>query len=151
MAQATRIFHQIKRLSNTERGLSFQAIRQLYIACITLIADYGVPIWWNNQKHLLKKFQRLQNAALRIILGAFKTSPIKVMKIEAAIPPPRVRFEKIYYNYVIRIMQMNSIHPIIERVPKDFPPFIGKADLDSAKFLKWNNIHSETDDKNKII
>src|SRR6266511_1362692 len=44
VAQATRIFHQIKRLSNTERGLSFQAIRQLYIAYITLIADYGVPI-----------------------------------------------------------------------------------------------------------
>ncbi len=27
VAQATRIFHQIKRLSNIERGLSFQAIR----------------------------------------------------------------------------------------------------------------------------
>ncbi len=44
------------------------------------------------------------------------------------------------------------MHPIIERVPEDFPPFIGKADFDSAKFLKWNNlIHSETDDENKII
>ncbi len=136
MAQATRIFHQIKRLFNTERGLSFQAIRQLYIACITSIADYGVLIWWNNQKHLLKKFQRLQNAALRIILGVFKISPTKAMKIEAVIPPSRVPFEKICYNYTIRIMQMNSIHPIIERVPEDFPPFTEKADFDSAKFLK---------------
>src|SRR6266542_4639666 len=82
VAQATRIFHQIKRLSNTERGLSFQAIRQLYIACITSITDYGVPIWWNNQKTLLKKFQRLQNTALRTILGAFKTSSIKALEIE---------------------------------------------------------------------
>src|SRR6266487_5746908 len=104
VAQATRIFHQIKRLSNIERGLSFQAIRQLYIACIILIADYGVPIWWNNQKSLLEKFQRLQNAVLRTILGAFKTSLIKVMEIEAAVSSPRVRFEKICYNYVIRIM-----------------------------------------------
>src|SRR6266511_483188 len=103
IAQATRIFHQIKKLSNTERGLSFQAIRQLYITCIISITDYGVPIWWNNQKHLLEKFQRLQNAALRIILGAFKISPTKGMEIEAAIPPPRVRFEKICYNYAIRI------------------------------------------------
>src|SRR6266487_859310 len=47
---------------------------------------------------------------------------------------------------------MNSMHPIIERVPEDFPPFTGKADFDSAKFLKWNNlIHSETDDENEII
>src|SRR6266536_2723848 len=45
VTQATRIFHQIKKLSNTERGLSFQAIKQLYIACITSITDYGVPIW----------------------------------------------------------------------------------------------------------
>ncbi len=47
---------------------------------------------------------------------------------------------------------MNSMHPIIERIPEDFSPFIGKADFDSAKFLKWNNlIHPETDNENKII
>ena len=47
---------------------------------------------------------------------------------------------------------MNLMHPIIERVPKDFPLFIGKADFDLVKFLKQNNlIHSKTDDKNEII
>ncbi len=47
---------------------------------------------------------------------------------------------------------MNLMHSIIERVPEDFLLFIGKADFDSAKFLKWNNlIHSETDDENEII
>ena len=47
---------------------------------------------------------------------------------------------------------MNLIYPIIERVPEDFPSFIEKAEFDSVKFLKWNNlIHSETDDKNEII
>ncbi len=150
VAQATRIFHQIKRLSNTERGLSFQAIRQLYIACITLITDYGVPIWWNNQKHLLEKFQRLQNAVLRTILGAFKISPIKTIEIEAAVSSPRIRFKKTCYNYAIRIMQMNLMYPIIERVPEDFPLFIRKAEFDSAKFLKWNDlIHPETDNENE--
>ena len=45
---------------------------------------------------------------------------------------------------------MNSIHLIIERVPEDFSPFIEKAEFDSAKFLKWNNlIHPETDNENK--
>ena len=47
---------------------------------------------------------------------------------------------------------MNLIHPIIKRVPEDFPPFIEKAEFDSAKFLKWNNlIHPETNNKNEII
>ncbi len=46
---------------------------------------------------------------------------------------------------------MNSIHPIIERIPEDFPPFIGKAEFDPAKFLKWNNlIHPEMDNENEI-
>ena len=39
IAEATRVFYQIERLSNTERGLSFQAIRQLYIACIIFITS----------------------------------------------------------------------------------------------------------------
>src|SRR6266511_4802587 len=74
------------------------------------------------------------------------------MEIEAAIPPPRVRFEKICYNYAIKIMQMNLIYLIIERVPEDFPPFIEKAEFDLVKFLKWNNlIHPETDNENERI
>src|SRR6266511_4208861 len=47
---------------------------------------------------------------------------------------------------------MNLIHPIIERITEDFPLFIGKAEFDPAKFLKWNNlIHPEIDNENEII
>ncbi len=35
--------------------------------------------------------------------------------------------------------------------PEVFPPFIGKAEFDPAKFLKWNNlIHPEMDNENEI-
>ena len=74
------------------------------------------------------------------------------MEIEAVILSFRIRFEKICYNYVIRIMQMNSIHLIIKRVPEGFLLFIGKVEFDSVKFLKWNNlIHPETDNENERI
>src|SRR6266498_3920324 len=74
------------------------------------------------------------------------------MEIEAAIPPSRIRFEKTCYNYAIRIMQMNSLHLIIERVPEDFLSFIRKAEFDLVKFLKWNDlIHPETDNENERI
>ena len=47
---------------------------------------------------------------------------------------------------------MNLMYPIIERVPEDFLLFIGKAEYDSVKFLKWNNlIHLEIDNENEII
>jgi len=138
ISAATRIFHQIARLSNTERGLSFQAMRQLYIACITSVADYGVPIWWNNQKFLLEKYQKLQNSALRKILGAFKTSPYMAMKLEAAIISPRPRFNRICKNYALRIMQIPKNHPIRFRVSASYPPYDNGAELDWDKYLDWN-------------
>ena len=47
---------------------------------------------------------------------------------------------------------MNLIYLIIEKVPEDFLSFIGKAEFDSAKFLKWNNlIHLKTNNENGII
>lgn len=137
VTEATRVFYQIERLSNTERGLSFQAMRQLYIACITSIADYGVPIWWAGQNHLLEKYQKLQNMALRKILGAFRTSPIRAMEIEAAIPPPRVRFNKICRNYILRTAYFNKNHPIRARMPSDFLNQ-GSCHIERSGPLNWD-------------
>src|SRR5436190_19509286 len=121
-------------------------MRQLYIACIVSIADFGVPIWWNNQKFLLDKYQKLQNLALRRILGAFKTSPIITMELEAAIPPPKVRFQKICMNYSLRIMQLFKNHPIRTRVSTSFPPYNNGNELDWDKYLDWNEKEQDKKD-----
>jgi Reverse transcriptase (RNA-dependent DNA polymerase) len=42
-AAATRVFYSIYRLSNILKGLSFQAIRQLYISCVKAIGAYRIP------------------------------------------------------------------------------------------------------------
>ena len=74
------------------------------------------------------------------------------MKIEAAVSLLRIRFKKTCYNYAIRIIHINSMHLIIKRVPEEFLLFIGKAEFDSIKFLKWNDlIHPETDNENERI
>src|SRR6266498_2612611 len=47
---------------------------------------------------------------------------------------------------------MNSMYLIIERVSEDSLLFIGKAEFDLVKFLKWNDlIHPETDNENERI
>ena len=137
IASATRIFYSISRLANTERGLSFQAIRQLYLACIVSLADYGVPIWWKQQQNLLEKYEKLQNQALRKILGAFRTSPISAMEIEAAISPVSVRFNKLCQNYAIRILQMQDSHPIKKRIPANSPFSNNKEN--GIKLTKFDN------------
>ena len=143
LATAENTLNNIIRLSNTERGLSFQAMRQLYIACITSIADYGVQIWWRNQRDMLAKYQSLQNEALRRVLGAFKKSPIRAMEIEAAIPPPEVRFNKLCQNYALRILKMNEAHPISQRVSTSFPPFSTGIELDWTKYADWSEESSK--------
>ena len=109
------------------------------------IADYGVPIWWDNQKSLLDKYQKLQNLALRRILGAFKTSPIMAMELEAAIPPPKIRFNKICMNYSLRIMQLFKNHPIRTRVSTSFPPYNNGSELDWDKYLDWNENNKDVE------
>ncbi len=44
-SQARSAFQRMARLANSERGLTPSAMRQLYLACVTSIADYGSIIW----------------------------------------------------------------------------------------------------------
>ena len=45
-SQARSVLQRMTRLASSGRGLSPFALRQLYLACVTSIADYGSPIWW---------------------------------------------------------------------------------------------------------
>src|SRR6266702_2347666 len=114
ISKAKAAFYLVKRLGNTQRGLSLQALRQLYIACVTTIADYGIQCWWKSKSkdHLLARYQSLQNEALKLVLGAFKGSPSQAMEIEASIPPPKIRFEKLCNNYALRILKFKENHVI---------------------------------------
>jgi hypothetical protein len=116
IAKAKQTFHSIEWLTDTEKGLSFQTMRQLYIACITTIADYGTPIWWNFQKHYIDQFTKLQNFALRKMLGIFKITPISIMEIEAAVTPIPIKLEKYCKNYAVRILQLDTSHPLKKRI-----------------------------------
>ena len=85
IAKAKGAFFRMTRLANIERGLTPFALRQLYFACVTSIADYGSVIWLRGQQHFKKPFQGLQNLAIRKILGTFKTAPILSMEVEAVL------------------------------------------------------------------
>ena len=125
ISKAKTAFYLIRRLGNTQRGLSLQALRQLYIACVTTIADYGIQCWWKSKSrdYLLARYQSLQNEALKLVLGAFRGSPTQAMEIEASIPPPRIRFKKLYNSYALRILKFKENYAIkkayIEEIDKD--------------------------------
>ncbi|EDN93481.1 hypothetical protein SS1G_09348 [Sclerotinia sclerotiorum 1980 UF-70] len=93
-------------------GICPKTMRQLYIAYVTSIADYGSILWWKRQNQFKKILQSLQNLALRKILEVFKTSPIKPMKIEAVLYPPEVQLNAGIKQYAFRLLKISPSHPV---------------------------------------
>ena len=60
------------------------------------------------------------------------------MELEAAIPPLKIRFNKICMNYSLRIIQLFKNHPIRTRVSTSFPPYNNGNELDWDIYLDWN-------------
>jgi reverse transcriptase-like protein len=104
---ATAAFQRLQSLGNTQRGLSTAALRQLYLACVTTIADFGAQLWWKGSqthKSHFKPLEQLQNRALLRILGAYKGSPSRALEVEGSIMPVSIRLEKLYNSYNLQIL-----------------------------------------------
>jgi ribonuclease HI len=118
VSQAKSAFLRISRLVNIERGLSPFAVRQLYLACVASISDFGSPIWWKGQSYFKKPLQALQNLALRKILGVFKTAPILPMEVEATLIPPSIRLDNSIRKYAIRLQKLSPNHLVNQELAR---------------------------------
>jgi len=143
----------ITRLLNSEWGLSAKAGRQLYMACITSISDYGAEVWWKNQKTYQDMLQGLQNASLRKILGTFRTSPGAAMELEANIPPVQVRLNQKCRNYALRVTTLSEDHPIRQRTPTSFPPeYSSGQDIPlESSYSDWNQLSARKPHPTQLI
>jgi ribonuclease HI len=141
LAAAQAAYEGLARLATAQKGLSFRASRQLYVACVTSIADYGVQLWYRGpgqQRSLLKLYQRLQNQALLRITGAFKGAPYRALELEAAVPPPEVRFQKACLAYSLRTLYFLPDHPIRKAYGQPVQDELAgtQSDLGSLAYLK---------------
>ena len=118
VGQARNAFLRLSRLANTTRGLSARAVRQLYLACVTSVSDFAVPVWYRGQGWALQLLRGLQNGALRKILGVFKTAPTLALELEAALPPPEIRLAKLVRSYALRTIRLSQSHPIRKLVAR---------------------------------
>ncbi len=101
IATVTKTLHSLFKLMNSEWELNVKSEKQLYLTYVTSISNYDVEIWWNNQKSYVNKYCKLQNAALRKILNAFRTSLIDAMQIEVEISSMKIWLNQKWKNYAI--------------------------------------------------
>src|SRR5665213_15810 len=106
------------RLANSEKGLTPFALRQLYLACVVSVADYGSVNWWRGQQSLIRPLQAIQNLAIRKILGVFKTAPIIPMEAESVLAPPAVRLNTNIRQYAFRMLKISPKHPVNSEISK---------------------------------
>ena len=112
--RASSVLNGICCLGNTIWGLSQQHLHLLYITCVFPILTYGVTVWyWEHKsvKTLLRKMEVIQNKAIRLVTGAFRTTPI------AFLPPIEIWARKLIQQAAIRLHKLPTLCPVIQHLP----------------------------------
>jgi ribonuclease HI len=94
----------MKVLSSISWGASKKVLRNFYIAYVRSKMDYASIIYNSAAPTVLGKLDKLQNVALRLILGAWKTSPILSMEVEAFIAPLSTRRRMLTAKKYLKLM-----------------------------------------------
>lgn len=100
----------VKSLSCGVKGCHPRYLLQVYNSLIRAKMDYGCALYGHASKKLLNKLETIQNQVIRIILGAFCTTPIIAMQSEAYIVPLNIRREVLTNNLIYKIL-IKDDHP----------------------------------------
>ena len=65
--------------------------------------DYGCLVYGSASKTALAKLDPVHNQGLRLSLGAFRSSPVESLYVEAREPPLEIRREKLALQYILKL------------------------------------------------
>ena len=122
-ARSQTVINGLRCLGNTVRGLSQANMRVLYRTCAFPILSYAAPVWFREdkrQKGLIKLLDTTQNKALRLICGAFRTTPCAALRILGHIPPIVHLLRRLSEAAAIRFSRLHPLSPIVQRLPNDW-------------------------------
>jgi ribonuclease HI len=117
--KAQKAVDSLTMLGNSTRGLDQYYRRLLYLGAILPMMTYGSTTWWNGTKQQQKIVSKVQNAALRQITGAFRTTPILAMEVTSSVPPIQIHLDYLTDRAAKRLMRLNARHPVVQRLPKN--------------------------------
>ena len=93
----------LKVLSHSDWGSSRKCLLKLYRALIRSKLDYGCIVYRNASASLLRLLDPIHNQGLRLSLGAFKSSPVESLYVEANELPLAERRQELVMKYGLRI------------------------------------------------
>ena len=93
----------LKVLAHTSWGADRVTLLNLYRSLIRSKLDYGLVVYGSARKSYLQKLDMIHHQGLRLALGAFRTSPVTSLYVEADEPSLALRREKLVLQYAIRL------------------------------------------------
>ena len=105
-------------LSHTSWDADQTTLLKLYRSLVRSKLDYGCIIYGSARKSYLQMLDPIHNQGLRLALGAFRTSPVASLYVEADEPSLYSRRKKLSLQYAIRLAA-NPSNPAHEVT---FPP-----------------------------
>ena len=88
---------------------------RLYRALIWSKLDYGCISVWFCKTSYIKQLDTVHNQGIRLCLGAFRTSPVQSLYVEANEPPLDMRRTRLSLQYGVKLMS-NEVNPAYSAV-----------------------------------
>ena len=93
----------LKVVAKMDWGADRIVLIRLYHSFVRSRLEYGCAVFSSARKSYLKKLEPIQNQGLRICLGAFRTSPMQSLYVEANESPLYLRFDKLCIQYALKL------------------------------------------------
>ena len=93
----------LRVVAHTDWGADSVTLLRLYRSHVRSELDYGYVVCGSARPLCLASLDRVQNAELRVCLGAFRTLPIPSLLVEAGKMPLSLRREKLCLQYVMKL------------------------------------------------
>ena len=124
----------LKVLAHTDWGADQSTLLHLYRSLIRSKLDYGCFVYGSARESYIKQLNPILNQAMRLCLGAFRSSPADSLCVEANEPPLDYRRKKLALQYGVKL-KANPSNPAYDLVfnplyrslfrnkPRVIPPF----------------------------
>ena len=100
----------LKVIGNTEWGADRKVMLRLYRYLVRSKLDYGCIVYGSARKSYLQMLDPIHNQGLRLCLGAFRTSPVESLYVDAHEPCLGARRAKLSLQYTSKIKSLPK-HP----------------------------------------
>ncbi|KAB0802352.1 hypothetical protein PPYR_04538 [Photinus pyralis] len=96
------IINRIRVIGSYTWGADRETLSKVINAFIGSRLQYGAEVYTNASKTYMNKIESVWNSALRIVTGAFRTSPIPSLNVESNSLPLRLRFEQQKFKHGVK-------------------------------------------------